>query len=160
MNLVPTPFQREVACRFGLVPNFFVAEPDAPEIVERLWAFAVLAYFDNPIPSLFTLRLSLAILRGTLLYHPPLCVFARLWTLGRRSYCRRSVRGASAAIVIKVNALGAGSKMLPKHLRQVRPAPTGRRPRANWKTSYSARRRLFSLREAVPIRLAQPSATS
>jgi hypothetical protein len=53
MNLVPTSFQREVASRFGLVPNFFVAEPDAPEIVERLWAFAVSAYFDNPIPSLF-----------------------------------------------------------------------------------------------------------
>jgi hypothetical protein len=34
---LPTPFQREVASRFGLVPNFFVAEPDAPEIVERLW---------------------------------------------------------------------------------------------------------------------------
>ena len=112
MNLVPTPFQREVASRFGLVPNFFVAEPDAPEIVERLWAFAVSAYFDNPIPSVqgAALRLSLAILRGTLLYHPPLCVFARLRTLGRRSHCRRSVRGASAAIVIKVNALGARAR--------------------------------------------------
>jgi len=29
----------------------------APEIVERLWAFAVSAYFDNPIPSLFKERL-------------------------------------------------------------------------------------------------------
>ena len=57
MNLVPPPFEREVASRFGLVPNFFVAEPDAPEIVERLWAFAVSAYFDNPIPSLFKERL-------------------------------------------------------------------------------------------------------
>lgn len=53
----PTPFQREVASRFGLVPNFFVSAPDAPEIVERLWSFAVSAYFDNPIPSLFKERL-------------------------------------------------------------------------------------------------------
>lgn len=52
-----TPFQREVAGRFGLVPNFFQSAPDAPEIVERLWSFAVSAYFDNPIPSLFKERL-------------------------------------------------------------------------------------------------------
>jgi hypothetical protein len=42
-----TPFQREVTSRFGLVPNFFVSTPDAPEVVERLWGFAVSAYFDN-----------------------------------------------------------------------------------------------------------------
>lgn len=53
----PTAFQREVASRFGLVPNFFASAPDAPEIVERLWGFAVSAYFDNPIPSLFKERL-------------------------------------------------------------------------------------------------------
>ncbi len=53
----PNSFQREVASRFGLVPNFFVSAPDAPEIVERLWEFAVSAYFDNPIPSLFKERL-------------------------------------------------------------------------------------------------------
>ena len=52
-----TPFQREVTSRFGLVPNFFVSTPDAPEVVERLWGFAVSAYFDNPIPSLFKERL-------------------------------------------------------------------------------------------------------
>jgi len=52
-----TLFQREVAARFGLVPNFFQSAPDAPEIVERLWSFAVSAYFDNPIPSLFKERL-------------------------------------------------------------------------------------------------------
>jgi hypothetical protein len=53
----PTPFQREVASRFGLVPNFFVSAPDAPEVVERLCAFAVSAYFDNPLPSLLKERL-------------------------------------------------------------------------------------------------------
>ena len=52
-----TPFQREVASRFGLVPNFFLSAPDAPEVVERLWDFAKSAYFDNPIPSLFKERL-------------------------------------------------------------------------------------------------------
>lgn len=53
----PKSFQREVTSRFGLVPNFFMSAPDAPEILERLWAFAVSAYFDNPIPSLFKERL-------------------------------------------------------------------------------------------------------
>ena len=52
-----TNFQREVAGRFGLVPNFFSSSPDAPEIVERLWDFAKAAYLDNPIPSLFKERL-------------------------------------------------------------------------------------------------------
>ena len=50
-------FQREVASRFGLVPNFFASAPDAPEIIERLWAFAKAGYLDNPIPSLFKERL-------------------------------------------------------------------------------------------------------
>src|SRR6187549_1917431 len=53
----PTAFEREVHSRFGLVPNFFVSAPDAPEIVERLWAFAKSGYLDNPIPSLFKERL-------------------------------------------------------------------------------------------------------
>jgi two-component sensor histidine kinase len=52
-----TEFQREVATRFGLVPNFFSSAPDAPEIIERLWAFAKAGYLDNPIPSLFKERL-------------------------------------------------------------------------------------------------------
>ena len=52
-----TAFQREVAGRFGLVPNFFSSAPDAPEIIERLWDFAKAAYLDNPIPSLFKERL-------------------------------------------------------------------------------------------------------
>jgi hypothetical protein len=51
-------FQREVASRFGLVPNFFSSAPDAPEIIERLWVFAKAGYLDNPIPSLFKERLS------------------------------------------------------------------------------------------------------
>jgi hypothetical protein len=52
-----TPFQREVARRFGIVPNFFASAPDAPEIIEKLWDFAKAAYLDNPIPSLFKERL-------------------------------------------------------------------------------------------------------
>lgn len=50
-------FHRDVTMRFGLVPNFFVSAPDAPEIVEKLWDFAKSAYLDNPIPSLFKERL-------------------------------------------------------------------------------------------------------
>jgi|SRR5579871_1159362 len=53
----PTAFEREVASRFGLVPNFFSSAPDAPEMVERLWDFAKSAYLDNPIPPLFKERL-------------------------------------------------------------------------------------------------------
>jgi len=49
--------RQEVASRFGLVPNFFLSAPDAPEIVERLWDFAKSAYLDNALPSLFKERL-------------------------------------------------------------------------------------------------------
>jgi hypothetical protein len=33
-------FEEHVAGRFGLVPHFFLSAPDAPEIIENLWAFA------------------------------------------------------------------------------------------------------------------------
>jgi hypothetical protein len=52
-----TALQREIASRFGLVPNFFSSAPDAPEIVEKLWDFAKAAYLDNPLPSFFKERL-------------------------------------------------------------------------------------------------------
>ena len=51
------PFLLEVENRFGLVPNFFVSSPDAPEVVEKLWEFAKAAYLDGPLPSLFKERL-------------------------------------------------------------------------------------------------------
>ena len=51
------PFHREVTRRFGLIPNFFMSTPDAPEIVEKLWEFAKSAYLESPIPSLFKERL-------------------------------------------------------------------------------------------------------
>jgi hypothetical protein len=50
-------FHRDVTKRFGLIPNFFVSAPDAPEVLERLWDFARAAYLDSPIPSLFKERL-------------------------------------------------------------------------------------------------------
>jgi hypothetical protein len=46
-------FEREVAARFGLVPNFFRSAPDAPLVIRELWLFAKSAYLDNPIPTLF-----------------------------------------------------------------------------------------------------------
>jgi two-component sensor histidine kinase len=52
-----TDFEQGVASRFGLVPNFFSSAPDAPELIEKLWAFAQSAYLDNPMPSLFKERL-------------------------------------------------------------------------------------------------------
>jgi hypothetical protein len=50
-------FEREVAARFGLVPNFFRSAPDAPFVIHELWLFAKAAYLDNPIPTLFKERL-------------------------------------------------------------------------------------------------------
>lgn len=50
-------FEREVAARFGLVPNFFRSAPDAPFIVRELWQFTKSAYLDAPIPTLFKERL-------------------------------------------------------------------------------------------------------
>ena len=52
-----TAYKREVASRFGLVPNFFSSAPDAPELVAKLWDFAKAGYLDNPLPSLFKERL-------------------------------------------------------------------------------------------------------
>src|SRR5215469_16563163 len=46
-----------VGRRFGVVPNFFRASPDTPEITEKLWGFAEATYLDNPLPSLFKERL-------------------------------------------------------------------------------------------------------
>lgn len=56
-NIGQEEFEREVASRFGLVPNFFRSAPDAPHVIRELWAFAKSAYLDNPIPSLFKERL-------------------------------------------------------------------------------------------------------
>ena len=50
-------FEREVAARFGLVPNFFRSAPDAPFVVHELWRFAKSAYLDTPIPTLLKERL-------------------------------------------------------------------------------------------------------
>jgi two-component sensor histidine kinase len=50
-------FEREVAARFGLVPNFFRSVSDAPLVVRELWQFAKSAYLDTPIPTLFKERL-------------------------------------------------------------------------------------------------------
>ena len=162
MNLVPTPFQREVASRFGLVPNFFVAEPDAPEIVERLWAFAVSAYFDNPIPSLFKERLFVYLsrfceVRYCIIRH---CAFLLGYghSAGDPAVDVQSVEQV-LRLLSRSTPWERGRDNVAEALKASPPAPTGRRPRAIWKTSYSAPRRLFSLREAVLIRLAQPSAT-
>ena len=44
--------------RFGVLPNFFLLAPEAPEITEKLWGgFAQAAYLDNPLPSVFKERL-------------------------------------------------------------------------------------------------------
>jgi hypothetical protein len=56
-NIAQEAFEREVAARFGLVPNFFRSAPDAPFVIHELWLFAKAAYLDNPIPTLFKERL-------------------------------------------------------------------------------------------------------
>ena len=50
-------FERDVAGRFGLVPNFFRTAPEAPGLIAELWSFAKSAYLDNPMPALFKERL-------------------------------------------------------------------------------------------------------
>lgn len=50
-------FHRDVLNHFGLIPQFFVSAPDAPEILERLWDFAMSAYISSPMPSVFKERL-------------------------------------------------------------------------------------------------------
>jgi signal transduction histidine kinase/ActR/RegA family two-component response regulator len=50
-------FRREVADRFGLLPNFFCSADAAPGLIEELWKFAKAAYLDSPLPSLFKERL-------------------------------------------------------------------------------------------------------
>jgi two-component sensor histidine kinase len=56
-NTSQDAFEREVAARFGLVPNFFRTTPAAPLVVRELWLFAKSAYLDTPIPTLFKERL-------------------------------------------------------------------------------------------------------
>ena len=50
-------FRREVAERFGVLPNFFCSADAAPGLIEELWKFAKSAYLDSPLPSLFKERL-------------------------------------------------------------------------------------------------------
>jgi PAS domain S-box-containing protein len=52
-----TPFEQDVARRFGVLPNFFLLASSDPKISENLWGFAQFAYLDNPMPSLFKERL-------------------------------------------------------------------------------------------------------
>src|SRR6202040_3410110 len=56
-NTSQEDFEREVAARFGLVPNFFRSAPDAPLVIRELWLFAKSAYLDAPIPTLLKERL-------------------------------------------------------------------------------------------------------
>jgi len=52
-----TPFENEVAKRFGVLPNFFRLSTADPKIAASLWGFAQFAYLDNSLPSLFKERL-------------------------------------------------------------------------------------------------------
>jgi PAS domain S-box-containing protein len=48
---------QRVGERMGVLPNFFRLAPETPEITEKLWGFAQVAYLDNPLPSVFKERL-------------------------------------------------------------------------------------------------------
>jgi signal transduction histidine kinase len=50
-------FRREVADRFGVLPNFFCSADAAPGLIEELWKFAKSSYLDSPLPPLFKERL-------------------------------------------------------------------------------------------------------
>jgi PAS domain S-box-containing protein len=56
-DTVATDLERRVGERFGVLPNFFRLVPETPEITEKLWGFAEVAYLDNPLPSVFKERL-------------------------------------------------------------------------------------------------------
>jgi PAS domain S-box-containing protein len=56
-NTTAQNLHRHVSERFGVLPNFFRLSPETPEITEKLWGFALAAYLDNPMPSLFKERL-------------------------------------------------------------------------------------------------------
>lgn len=43
-------FRRDVADRFGVLPNFFCSADAAPGLGEELWKFAKSAYLDSPLP--------------------------------------------------------------------------------------------------------------
>ena len=58
-----TPFEAEVAGRFGILPNFFRSAKAAPELIQNLWSFAKSGYLDNPIPALFKERLFVVLSR-------------------------------------------------------------------------------------------------
>jgi hypothetical protein len=63
--------EKQVEGRFGVLPNFFLLAPEAPDITEKLWGFAQAAYLDNPLPSVFKERLfvhPVALLRSPLLH--------------------------------------------------------------------------------------------
>ena len=52
-----TPLEKEVARRFGVVPNYFRPGSGDPKIAENLWGITQFAYLDNALPSLFKERL-------------------------------------------------------------------------------------------------------
>jgi hypothetical protein len=103
------PFHCDVTRRFGLIPNFFVSAPDAPEIVEKLWDFAKSGYLDNPIPALFKERTSRLRVGPNLASPLPLCECGAIVSgvakacAGLRSRCQRRpstplLRGDSSSL--------------------------------------------------------------
>jgi two-component system sensor histidine kinase UhpB len=56
-SLGNAPLENRVEERFGVLLNFFRLAPETPEITEKLWGFAQVAYLDNPLPSVFKERL-------------------------------------------------------------------------------------------------------
>ena len=71
----------EITRRLGLIPNFFMSAPDAPEVVAKLWDFAKLAYIESPIPAFqgAVVRLPVALLPSPLLHRSPLRISGGLW---------------------------------------------------------------------------------
>jgi PAS domain S-box-containing protein len=57
LDSATTELERRVGERLGVLPNFFRLAPETPEITEKLWGFAQVAYLDNPLPSVFKERL-------------------------------------------------------------------------------------------------------
>ena len=140
MSAVNGPFHQEVARRFGLVPNFFVSAPDAPEIVEKLWVFAKSGYLDNPIPSLFKERLFVFLSRFCPVRY---CIIRHCGFLVGYGHSSGDPAAGAQTIDQAVQPLksrrrgGGRSNRFTQAWARSRNRSNGRRPTANWKTGCS-----------------------
>jgi signal transduction histidine kinase/ActR/RegA family two-component response regulator len=96
-------FEHEIQRRLGLVPNFYLSAPAAPEVLQRFWIEGAEAYLDNPLPSLFKERLVVYLSR---LCNAPYCLVRHAgYLLGGEHGCPAGDREAVPHTVPQLIAL-------------------------------------------------------